>query len=375
MLSEYKPYYNIGPGDFINEELGIRGWQQTDLAEIIGMSKKSINKIIKNKQSITIDTAKQLSKVFGQSPQYWINLDTNYRLRLTENNAREDEIAIKANIYKYMPINEMVKRGWIAATNSTEELINEIKNYWNLEELNLSFFDKQILPNFRKSEAYESFNQYYALSWFQMAKRLSKSIKVNNFNKKKLRELSTNMCNYSNKDNGVADFLYELNKTGVKFIVLKHLPKTYTDGAAFRDGHNPAIVYTCRYDRIDHFWFTVAHEIGHILLHLKKQDDFIIDESNKVDTDDEKEANTFASKILKEDDILKFFSITTKPITKHRVITCSTMIKAGEAIIVGILQHHGKLPWTHLKGFTKNVSIFIPKEYWPEPPQIKDCTR
>ena len=198
-----------------------------------------------------------------------------------------------------------------------------------------------------------------------MAKRLSKNIKVDNFNKKRLRELSTNICNYSNKDNGIVDFLNELNKTGVKFIMLNHLPKTYTDGSVFRDGYNPVIVYTCRYNRIDNFWFTIAHEIGHILFHLKNQDDFIIDESNRIDTDDEKEANSFASKILMEDDILKFFSKTTKPITKNRVIICSTMINVCEAIIVGILQHHGKLPWTHLKGFTTKVSVLIPKKYCP----------
>ncbi|MFA4830411.1 MAG: HigA family addiction module antitoxin, partial [Thermodesulfovibrionales bacterium] len=78
------PYKNIGPGEFIKEELEVRNWRQEDLAEILGISLKTVNQLIKNKQTITIETAKLLSKAFGQSPQYWINLDSNYRLRRQE---------------------------------------------------------------------------------------------------------------------------------------------------------------------------------------------------------------------------------------------------------------------------------------------------
>ena len=82
MVNKYAPLLNIGLGEFIKEELETRNWRQEDLADILGISLKSVNKLIMNKQAITIETAKLLSKAFGQSPQYWINLETNYRLRL-----------------------------------------------------------------------------------------------------------------------------------------------------------------------------------------------------------------------------------------------------------------------------------------------------
>jgi len=85
MIKNYKPYFNIGPGPFIKEELEARNWRQKDIAEIMGMSSKLVNKLIKNKQSITVETAQRLSKTFGQSPQYWFALDENYRLRLKQN--------------------------------------------------------------------------------------------------------------------------------------------------------------------------------------------------------------------------------------------------------------------------------------------------
>ena len=366
MLKQHKPFYNFGPGDFIKEEIDVRGWQQIDLADILGMSKKSVNKLIKNKQSITIETAKLLSKAFGQSPQYWINLDTNYRLRLSDDTTHENNIEIKAKIYNYMPIKEMIERAWIRKTETTQELVAEVKNFWNIKEINFDFLDNQILPNFRKSDAYGKFNQYYALTWFQMAKNCSKKYHVDTFNKNILKQLSLKISGFSNKENGVELFINELSKAGVKFFVLNHLQKTYTDGASFFDESNPVIVYTDRYHRIDNFWFTVAHEISHILLHLKNKGDFIIDEHNKLDTDKEKEADRYAANILKEKEILAFFNRSGKRTTKAVVITCSTLININEAIIVGILQHHEKLPWTHLRGFTSKTSNYIPSKYLVE---------
>ena len=69
MLRKYKPYLNIGPGEFIKEELEAGNWRQEDLAEILGLSLKSVNKLMMNKHAITIETAKLLSKAFGQLPQ------------------------------------------------------------------------------------------------------------------------------------------------------------------------------------------------------------------------------------------------------------------------------------------------------------------
>jgi HTH-type transcriptional regulator/antitoxin HigA len=81
MVKETRPFMNIAPREFIREELEIRNWQQDDLAEVLGLSKKFVNELIMNKKHITIETARFLSKAFGQSPGYWINLERNYLLR------------------------------------------------------------------------------------------------------------------------------------------------------------------------------------------------------------------------------------------------------------------------------------------------------
>ena len=138
-IKENKSCKNIGPGEFIKEELEARNWRQEDLAKILGMSLKSINKLIKNKQSITIETAKLLNKTFGQSPQYWINLDTNYRLRLQKDSKKVKDTEIKAGIYKHMPLSEMFTKGWLRKSSSIKDLKTQIIRFWNIQNLDFSF--------------------------------------------------------------------------------------------------------------------------------------------------------------------------------------------------------------------------------------------
>ena len=48
-----KPFYNPGPGDIIKDAMKELGWNQEDLAEILGISLKSVNLILNNRQRIT----------------------------------------------------------------------------------------------------------------------------------------------------------------------------------------------------------------------------------------------------------------------------------------------------------------------------------
>jgi len=92
-----------------------------------------------------------------------------------------------------------------------------------------------------------------------------------------------------------------LNKCGIHFVVERHLPKTFLDGAAFKlpDG-SPVVALTLRYDRLDNYWFTLCHELAHIALHLEKDDvdtfydDFAIGGTDAL----EKDADKLASEAL-----------------------------------------------------------------------------
>ena len=94
-----------------------------------------------------------------------------------------------------------------------------------------------------------------------------------------------------------------LNRWGIHLIVLPHLPGTHLDGASFVApwGH-PVIGLTLRHDRLDNFWFTLLHELAHVLLHLDRADVAFFDDTQQIQADPEdpreREANAFAQELL-----------------------------------------------------------------------------
>jgi len=93
-----------------------------------------------------------------------------------------------------------------------------------------------------------------------------------------------------------------LKEYGINVLIIPHLKKTYLDGASFMTREGKGIIgMSLRYDRIDNFWFTLCHELGHLMKHLSP-DDFIIDDmtmrGSESDTDVEREADNFAESIL-----------------------------------------------------------------------------
>jgi HTH-type transcriptional regulator/antitoxin HigA len=114
----------------------------------------------------------------------------------------------------------------------------------------------------------------------------------------------------STRSDGPREAVSFLEQRGIIVVVEPHLAQTYLDGAAMvLTSGVPVVGLTLRYDRIDAFWFTLLHEIGHIFLHLNKglSEGFIdnwdnFDDSNIV----EREANAFARSALIPDELWKF---------------------------------------------------------------------
>jgi len=81
-MKERMPAEGFPPGELIKEELEVRGWMQDDLAEILGRTKTAINEVITGKRGITVDTAKGLGEAFGTGAEFWLNMESAYRLSL-----------------------------------------------------------------------------------------------------------------------------------------------------------------------------------------------------------------------------------------------------------------------------------------------------
>ena len=80
-MNEDKYLKPIHPGEILDTEfLEPLNMSQNELAKQIGVPPRRINEIVLGKRGITADTAIRLSKFFGTSAQFWLNLQTNYDL-------------------------------------------------------------------------------------------------------------------------------------------------------------------------------------------------------------------------------------------------------------------------------------------------------
>ena len=357
-MNKYTPFINLGPGDSIRAELEHYGWEQRDLAEIMDRSDKNISQIITNKVPITYETAALLGKTFNQSVEFWLTLDARYRERLQED-AKIKDTEARALIYRYTPVRALRLIGVLPTDQS--QLHKSVMTFWNIKELDFGFLDQRVAACFRKSNAYNGFNPYNALAWLQVVKNnVQKRTISHKYNKKSLEDLVQAIPKYSTMPNGILKFIQKLERCGVLFDYAQHLPQTYTDGAAFLLNKTPVIAYTARFDRDDNFWFTIAHEIGHILLHLGKQKTFIDSMDHLEETQEEKEANVFAEEALHSNAILKACDSFRRPSSK-RIKMVASELKLTPSIVCGCLQHHAKASWNSFHELKQPVRDILAK--------------
>jgi addiction module HigA family antidote len=91
-------FASVTPGEMLKEEfLAEYGLSQNQLAKAIGISPNRITEIVNNRRRITADTAVRLSLYFGNSPEFWLNLQTHYDLKMARKNLNPKDVArIKA---------------------------------------------------------------------------------------------------------------------------------------------------------------------------------------------------------------------------------------------------------------------------------------
>lgn len=109
----------------------------------------------------------------------------------------------------------------------------------------------------------------------------------------------SHLVHLSTRPSGPSDAIRYLKKIGITVVLENSLPGMRTDGVSFfAKGAGPVIGLTLRYDRLDSFWFTLLHEVGHVALHLSESpEDVFVDSFEDDETDElevEAEANAFA---------------------------------------------------------------------------------
>lgn len=86
----------IHPGEFLHEILAEAGISQLEFARSIGVSPMRVSHIVRGTRPISADLALRFAQALRQSPQYWLNLQTDYDLKMAQHALAADIRTIPA---------------------------------------------------------------------------------------------------------------------------------------------------------------------------------------------------------------------------------------------------------------------------------------
>jgi HTH-type transcriptional regulator/antitoxin HigA len=364
MVDEKKvPAIVVPPGRIIQREIDARGWSQKDLAVILSRPSQAVNEIINGVKQITPETAIELGAAFGTSSELWMNLETKYRLWLAHQAKNEDAIAKRSRIFSLTPIREIQKRGWINPSLPLEDLEPELCRFLGIDSLETPF---RMAASFRCSTKKQP-DPPSQFAWLKRVEHLARDKRTGTYDRENLEKSLPELLAFAERDRDIRAIPEWLAEAGVALELVYHLPKTYIDGAAFFLDGKPVIALSLRYNRLDSFWFTLCHELAHILYgngHSFLDEDIYDTESELQEgtiAEEERMTNEKACNWLLEPEAYnEFVQITTPYFSKKAVLDFARQQKRHPSIVVGRLQHEKRIPPQNLNNFNgKPTSLLM----------------
>jgi len=282
-MSNVTPAEVFPPGEFLKDELEERGWTQTEFAEIIRRPYRVVNEIILGKRAISPETAREISAALGTSAQFWMNLESIYQLSRVAPNV--EPISREAALRERFPVREMIKRAWIPASRSIDELENSVRRYFNLSNLHDPIYFPHAAHR-NHEERYSSFQ----LAWLFRVSQLAATLHVPRYSEIKLRASFDALERLMIEPEEIRHAPRLLAECGVRLVIVEPIPNSKIDGVCFwTDGkQSPVIGLTLKSDYIDKFWFNLWHELEHVVRGDGK-DDPVLDDFDAPAPEEESE--------------------------------------------------------------------------------------
>lgn len=333
----------IPPGEYLEEVIEELGITKDELAQRMNRPASKLSPIFKGKKAITPDTALQLEKVIGVPAHIWTGLEAEYRLTLARQQAEKEQSCLKeeTSLLKLFPYSALATiRAIPKFTKSTDKVLALQK-----------FFGVTSLCNVRTVRLYEvAFRCGYTkkerspeavAAWLRLGELIAQRIDCEPFDRSRLKAVLTEIGSMTTKP--PKEFRPRLTNlladAGVALVICPHLPRTYAHGATFPlNREKTVLMLTIRGKWADVFWFSLFHELGHILLHNRHSVFVEYDNGDSLMNDQEMEANTFAADTLIPPQEWSAF-IEKQEFYPQTIRTFARQIGVDIGIVVGRLQH------------------------------------
>jgi HTH-type transcriptional regulator/antitoxin HigA len=242
------------------------------------------------------------------------------------------------------PVVEMRKRGWIQFHGTPQGTREHAEN---LMRAFIAPFDAELaLPMCARQHVRDGkkMDEYALSAWKIRIMHLAASQRVAAYVPGTVtQDFIREVVRLSYFEDGVSLAREYLTKNGIHVVTEAHLPKTYLDGAALLmpNGH-PLIALTLRFDRLDNFWFTLAHELAHVALHLDGQNQAFFDDLEARGTSQqETEADRLAAEALMPRTAWQAARLTPRS-TEDQIRSFAAEAKISPAIPAGRIRHEAK---------------------------------
>ncbi len=339
-LHHTSPDLLIHPGETISEILEDRGISQKELAIRTGFTEKHISTVINGKKSISAKLALSLENALDIPSSFWKNLQINYDLEVESfneiNNISKLEIEIAKEIIKPVEVitgNDLNTPSDSFGVWALRRLLG-VSNLVSIEKLNTGFYRGQFSVDTSKYIMYA----WQYLSEKECENQTEKPLNIELLNSK-LDYIKSIML--TEPLTHVDSIRKVLNECGVLFTVKKHVTKAPINGLTVKTKNDKVMIaMTIRNKYADTFWFSLFHEIAHVL-----NKDFLVDQNDQSKaTDIEQAADEFARNILISPTDYDSF-IETGDFSDSRILEFAKSIKVLPSIVVGRLMKDELISW------------------------------
>ena len=291
------------PGETLEEKLQEMGMGVKEFATRVSKPEKTIIAVLKGKSSITPDMALSFELVTRIPADMWLRYQKNYDEYMARKN-REKTLQEGLTWAEKFPLDEIRRLGWLTKFGSPggqpKDVVETLCLFFSVSSpkgWEDFYLNQRLRVAFRITLA-ESCDPYALSAWLRQGEIQADEISLpTKYTAKALKNALTTISEVRKSseaeyENTVSTLLAD---AGVKLIFTDTLTSDPVKGSSRYIGGVPCIQLSKSFESTDDFWHTLFHEIGHILLHGKK--DIFIENVEYGDKNPEKEqeADEFAA--------------------------------------------------------------------------------
>ncbi len=290
------PDYIVTTGAFIAEWMEDEGINAAELARRLGVSRKHVSELLSGKAPLSHSLALALERVTGVPARIWNQYESGYRSDLARVE-EELDLAAQYERARTFPLTYLRKWGYITASaKERADIVRQLLGVLGVASLN-AFEATWAQGSVAYRRAAVGRGDAAALAtWLALAERhLDDLDDLPRFDRSGLQKLLPELRALTNGEPGdaIREAVEKLRTVGVVLRFIPAVPGLGIHGATRWLNGRPIIQLSLLWKSDDQLWFTLFHELGHVLLHGDRELYL-----NGDVTDAEDEANTFASDLL-----------------------------------------------------------------------------